>query len=131
MYIGGGLAMHITEIENDQRTSNRTVQSGQRIRKYRRVLSSDLVGDLVDGQKIIGGIVENISPGGFEITNLPKSFAAEKHIYTTVLSGGGKHYKILARPRWRKKKGEYHIDMGFKILDAPWQWLKLTLPKQL
>ncbi len=91
---------------------------------------ADFVGDLVDGRKIIGGIVENISAGGFKITNLPKSFTAEKHFYTTVLSGGGKHYKILARPCWRKKNGEYLFTTGFKILDAPWQWLELTLQKQ-
>lgn len=122
--------MHMIEIDNDERTTNWTFSAKQHKRKYRRSFIADFVADLADGRKIIGGIVENISPGGFEITSLPKSFTAEKHFYTTVLSGGGKHYKILAKPCWSKKKGKHHVDIGFKILDAPWQWLELTLQKQ-
>ncbi len=121
--------MHLTKTDNDRKTINKTLQSGQRRRKYRRTLIPDFVGDLADGGKVIGGVVDNISPGGFEITNLPKSFAAEKHHYTTVLSGGGKHYRMLVKPCWSKKKGAYHRDIGFKILDAPWQWLELTMQK--
>ena len=121
--------MHLIASDKDQKRIRRISQSGQYKRKYHRDISSDFVGDLVDGRKIIGGIVENISPDGFEIANLPQSFTAEKYLYRTVLSGGGKHYKMLAKPCWRKKKGKYFTDIGFKIIDAPWQWLELTMQK--
>ena len=78
---GGGIAMHLTKTDNDRKTTDKIPQSGQHRRKYRRTLIPDFVGDLADGRKIIGGTVENISPGGFEIANLPTSFAAERHHY--------------------------------------------------
>lgn len=97
-------------------------------RKFRRIGIPGFVGDLADGTSIVGGIVEDISAGGFKITNIPKTFTAEKHVYTTIVSGGGRHYKILARPCWRKQSSELsNVEMGFKILDAPWEWLELTM----
>ena len=122
--------MHLVEIGKDQNITDKISRSDQHKRKYHRAVIPDFAGDLVDGRKIISGIVENISPGGFEIANLPQSFIAEKYLYRTVLSGAGRHYKILAKPCWRKTKGEYYTDIGFKIIDAPWQWLELTLQKQ-
>jgi hypothetical protein len=81
-------------------------------------------------KKIFGGVVENVSTGGFEVTNLPKSFSLDIYSYSAVLSGRGKHYKMLAKPCWRKKKGDRSITIGFKILDSSWQWLAFTM-KQL
>lgn len=110
-----------------QKNKGLGLQIGQHKRKYRRDGSPGFVADFADGSKIIGGIVENVSIGGFEIVSLPKSFTAEKHSYTVILSGGGKHYKMLVKPCWRKKNGLIHVDIGFKILDAPWEWVKLTM----
>lgn len=101
---------------------------GQVKRKFRRINISGFVGDLADGNSIVGGFVENISAGGFKMTNIPESFTAEKHTYKAILSGGNKHYKVLVKPCWRGQGKEKHnVDMGFKILDAPWQWVALTM----
>lgn len=102
-------------------------QSGRRKRKYPRAGVPGFVGDLAVGKKVLAGIVENISAGGFEIVNLPLSFLAEKFIYKVVLSGGGKYYKMLAKPCWRKNKGASSVKIGFKILDASWEWMELTM----
>ena len=101
---------------------------GQMNRKHRRAGVPGFVGDLADGNLVIGGIIEDISTGGFRITNIPESFAAEKFTYTAILSGGGKHYRLLVKPCW-KKKGTIpgSAEMGFKILDAPWEWLNLIM----
>jgi hypothetical protein len=97
-------------------------------RKHRRAGVPGFVGDLADGNLVIGGIVEDISTGGFKLTNIPESFSAEKHTYMAILSGGGKHYRLLAKPCWRKQgEGGGSVEMGFKILDAPWEWLALTM----
>jgi hypothetical protein len=95
---------------------------GEMNRKYRRAGIKGFVGDIADGNLVIGGIIEDISIGGFKITHIPDWFSADKLFYTAILSGGGKHYRLLAKPCW-KKKGE----MGFKILDAPWGWVELTM----
>ncbi len=96
-------------------------------RKYQRAEVSGFMGNLVDGRKVIGGIVENISTGGFEFSSLPDSFVAEKHTYLAVITGKEKHYKVLVKPCWRRCKGKNDINIGFKILDAPWEWVELTL----
>lgn len=116
--------MNPVEIKNNK---GHGLQFGQLKRKYCRARIPGFIVDLADGKKIIGGIVETLSTGGFEITNLPKSFAAEKHTYTAVLSGGGKHYKMLAKPCWKKEKGKNYLNIGFKILDAPWKWVEFTM----
>lgn len=102
------------------------IKFGQRKRKYHRAGVLGFVADFADGNRIITGIVENVSTGGFEINNLPKSFIAEKHIYTVILSGGGKHYKMLVKPCWRKQKG-FNVLIGFKIVEASWEWMQLTM----
>lgn len=101
---------------------------GQMNRKYRRAEVAGFVGDLADGNIVIGGIVEDISAGGFKISSVPESFNADKHTYTAILSGGGKHYRLLAKPCWKKKEaGRVSVEMGFKILDAPWEWIEMTM----
>ncbi len=102
-------------------------QFGQVNRKYYRAEVKGFLGNLADGKNVIGGVVENISTGGFALTHLPESFSADRHSYTAVLSGGGKHYKILAKPCWRMKNGNDTFHIGFKILDAPWEWVDLTM----
>jgi hypothetical protein len=101
---------------------------GQMKRKYRRTGLSGFVGDLADGNVVIGGNIQDISTGGFKITNIPETFAAEKHTYTAILSGSGKHYRLLAKPCWKKQGfGEGKLEIGFKILDAPWEWIEFTM----
>jgi hypothetical protein len=101
---------------------------GQTARKYRRVDAPGFVGDLADGKAMMGGVVADISLGGFKITTIRKSFAADRHAYTAILTGGGKRYRLLARPCWKRVGlGKDNLDIGFKILDAPWEWVELTM----
>lgn len=101
---------------------------GQMRRKDRRAGVPGLVGDIADGNQVIGGVIHDISSGGFRIAHIPVCFSADKLTYVVVLSGGGKHYRLLAKPCWRKKgKGQDQDEMGFKIIDAPWEWFELTM----
>jgi hypothetical protein len=122
-FLIGEVAMHLAEILNDKDCER---PFGQIKRNYRRTGIPGFVGTFADGKKIIKTNVENISTGGFEITILPKSFLAEKNTYVAVISGEGKHYKMLVKPCWQKKEGR-NMNIGFKILDAPWEWVELTL----
>ncbi len=86
------------------------------------------VGDLADGKLVISANIEDISIGGFKIVGIPGSFGADKHTYTAILSGGGKHYRLLAKPCWiTPGAGEGKVDIGFKILNAPWEWVEFTM----
>jgi hypothetical protein len=97
-------------------------------RKYRRVEISGFVGDLADGRALLGGVVADISPGGFKMTTMKTTFTADRHTYTAVLTGGGNHYRLLAKPCWKRPgTGKYYLEIGFKILDAPWEWVELTM----
>ena len=101
----------------------------QRItRKYRRAGMAGFVGDVADGKNIFSGHVTDISLGGFKVADLPQSFSAERHTYVAILSGGGKYYRVLAKPCW-KRTGSMtsRIDIGFKILDAPWEWVEFAM----
>ncbi len=115
--------MLTAKISNKERRGR---QSTKIKRKYPRTGTSGFVGTLGDGNKIIEAIVGNISTGGFELNDPPESFSAENHTYVVVLSGEGKHFKLLAKPCWRKVQGK-DIQLGFKILDAPWKWVEFTI----
>ena len=56
--------------------------AGQLKRKYHREKVSGFVGNIADGQKIIDGIVENISTGGFQTSLILDD---PRHIYAQCL----------------------------------------------
>jgi hypothetical protein len=95
-------------------------------RKSRRVRIPGFVADLADGNAIIGGKIGNISKTGFNFTDVSPDFHADKHVYTIVLSRGGSHFRVMAKPCWRRQKGKEATEIGFKILDAPWEWVEFT-----
>jgi len=111
-----------------QLTRETTVRYGQLKRKYRRMDITGFDCDIADGPSSHGGKVEDISSGGFRITNIPQSFSAEKHVYTVLLSSqDGKHFRLLARPCWsRENSGTGRVEMGFRIVDASWEWMEFT-----
>lgn len=101
---------------------------GQIKRKHRRASLSGFMGDLSDGKLVIGGDIEDMSLGGFKITDIPRSFTGEKFTYTAIVSGGGKHYRLLVKPCWRKEgAGTEKTEIGFKIIDAPWDWVEFIM----
>jgi len=117
----------MNQLEEDLQVSS-GFRFGQMKRKHRRAGLSGFVGDLADGKLVIVGNIEDISTGGFKITDIPSFFSAEKHTYTAILSGGGQHYRLLAKPCWKRQgAGRGNVDIGFKILDAPWEWVEFTM----
>lgn len=87
-----------------------------------------LVGDIADGNLVLGGIVEDVSFNGFRMSNLPKNFSAARRSYTTVISGNNKHYRCIVVPCWSQKSDKSRfVDVGFKIVQAPWEWTEFVL----
>ncbi len=99
-------------------------------RKNNRIRVKGVLGDIADGNFAFGGIGEDISSTGVKITQLPEDFYISSQSYRTVISGGGKHYRILIRPCWMKKD---HLtrtaEIGFKIIEASWEWEEFVLSR--
>lgn len=110
---------------NTNRMERSDTGDGPVKRKSRRAKIPGFIADLADGNAIIGGKVGNISQNGFSFTHVSPEFPADKHAYTIVLSRNGSHYRVIAKPCWRLQGEENEI--GFKILDAPWEWLEFTM----
>ena len=97
-------------------------------RKNPRLDVQGLVGDIADGNFVLGGLVDDVSLVGFKMSNLPISFSADKRGYTTVISGKDKHYKCIVIPCWTKKAEDTQsIEVGFKIIQASWEWTEFVL----
>ncbi len=102
-------------------------------RNEKRTIVNGFVGDVADGNFVFAGRVEDISSGGVKISHLPLDFSLGKHkSYRTVISGDGKHYRVLVSPCWGKRdEATNTLEAGFKLIDAPWEWEELILDARL
>lgn len=95
-------------------------------RHFQRREVSGYTCDIADSRRLIGAVVENVSANGFKVSRIGEGFLAAEHCYRTVISGNGKHFKILAKPCWKRQTSQ-GVEIGFKILDVSWEWLEMTL----
>lgn len=97
-------------------------------RRHPRANVQGYVGDIADGNFVLAGTVEDVSSGGFRMSSLPQSFSASNQNYTTVISGRGKHYRLIVAPCWKKQAADSRsVEVGFKIVQASWEWSELIL----
>ncbi len=100
---------------------------GYLARKHRRIEITGFFGDVTGGGPVVGGEVRDISPGGFRVCDLSTKYKSGKYVYTVVLSGHGRHFRMLATPCWEKvDPATKQTETGFKILDCPIEWLEFT-----
>lgn len=95
-------------------------------RRFEREKVNGFSGDIADGNQMIGGEIDNVSTNGFKMVNITDGFRAKKHCYQAIISGDGKYYKLLAKPCWKRQTAE-GMEIGFKIVDAPWEWFEFIL----
>ena len=111
--------------QNDQESSQRF---GILKRKHQRTGVHGFLADIADGNIVLNGVITDISSGGFRLARLAASFVVEKHCYCTIISGEGRHYKVLAKPCWSKMNSSSQSqEIGFKIIDASWEWTEFVL----
>lgn len=97
-------------------------------RKHPRLDVQGFVGDIADDNLFIEGTVEDVSLLGFKMSNLPENFSAAKRSYTTIISGNGKHSRCVVMPCWTRKAENIHsVEVGFKIIQATWDWTEFVL----
>lgn len=96
-------------------------------RKYERLELRGLIADIADGNRVFDGYIEDVSSGGFKITQLPQKFDVQPKQYITVISGYKKNFKIIIQPCWHKKTHSgYYQEVGFKIVQPPWAWTEFV-----
>ena len=104
---------------------------GQIARKEQRNGTSGLTGELSDGRRVYAGELKDLSMGGFQMADLPMAFDSGYVNYTAIVSGGGKNFRLLVRPCWsRRHADQLHVDVGFKIMSAPLEWVRYTTEKR-
>ncbi len=112
----------------DKQKWNVATGLGDTKRKKPRAVVKGYVGDIADGSAVLNGVVEDVSSGGFKMSNLSETFSDEDRNYMTVISGHGKHFKVLVRPCWSKQVGErLSIEVGFRIVEASWEWEEMIM----
>lgn len=115
--------MEHMSVDSHQETSSR---GGVFHRRYRRREVSGFSCDIADGNRLVGGIVGDVSANGFKLSDVDESFQADDHCYQAVLSGQGRYYKMLAKPCWRRKSDK-GLEVGFKIMEVSWEWTEFIL----
>ena len=115
--------MERKQLDDRQEAANRM---GGFSRRTRRERVAGFTCDIADGNRLLAGIVEDISANGFKMTQVTEAFQGDEHYYRTVVNGGGKHFKILAKPCWSRASSD-GLEIGFKILDVSWEWTELIL----
>ena len=97
-------------------------------RRHRRWAVREMTARIADGKALFEGRVFDVSTGGFRLQRKPDDFTASALSYTIILSHGRQRFKLLAKPCWAKTDaGGSHQDIGFRIIDAPWQWLEMVM----
>ena len=101
---------------------------GMIARRHRRSAVSGMTANIADGHVLYGGRVADVSTGGFRLQRKADDFAGSGMSYTVLVSVGRKRYRILAKPCWIRNDGATQKqEIGFRIIDAPWEWLELVM----
>lgn len=99
-----------------------------RPRKHKRMRAPLLLGDLSDGTNVFQGIVEDFSTGGIRLADITDSYCFNNEICTVMVSTGQHNFRLVVKPCWYTKEIDGNNQkIGFKVIDAPWKWIRLTL----
>ncbi len=92
-------------------------------RQYERLELRGLIANTADGNRVFNGYIEDLSSGGFKISQLPNNFEVKEKQYITFISGYEKQFLVTIQPCWHKKcdSGNYQ-EVGFKIVMPPKTW---------
>jgi hypothetical protein len=103
------------------------VSFGFQPRKHRRKEVAGFLGDVTAGGLVAGCEVRDVSRGGFRVRDLAAKYKSGKYFYTVVLSGHGRHFRMLATPCWEKVDPvNNQTETGFKILDCSLEWIEFV-----
>jgi hypothetical protein len=112
-------------LETEKRKKGPRISSGLLYskRRYPRFKVDGLSCHLASGNMVFDGMVEDISEGGFKMANLPSDITANRYPHQAVLSGNGRHHRLIVVPCWvEKSENSRSTKIGFRIIQASWEW---------
>lgn len=95
-------------------------------RKHQRMEVKNLWADVSDGKGFFSGTVSDLSRFGLCMSDLPGKFDNNSQRISIVISGQGKNFKMLVRPRWSQKEANQKC-VGVEIMNAPWGWTEFVM----
>jgi len=82
-----------------------------------------LMSSVSDGKHAFMGIVEDISPTGLRLSQVPAVFDDTVDPCFTVVKGPTRDFKVFLRPCWTRETNHgMYKDIGFQIEDPPQSW---------
>ena len=95
-------------------------------RRYDRIDIQGLEADISDGVGFFPAVISNISRFGIQMTDLPKRVNEQSKKITVVVSGHGRNFKMITRPKWSEKTG-LRKALGLEIINTPWEWTDFVM----
>lgn len=95
-------------------------------RAYQRIEIEGLNADISDGKFFFPGIISDISRFGMRLNDLPRRIDEKAKRMTAVVSGHGKNFKMIIKPRWAEKVGLRKM-VGFEIINTPYEWTDFVM----
>lgn len=95
-------------------------------RAYQRVRIDDFQVDISDGRGFFPGVISDVSRFGLGMMDLPKRINETVNRMTVVVTGQGKTFKMVVKPRWSDHAGLRKI-IGCEIINAPYTWTDFVL----
>jgi len=82
-----------------------------------------LMSSVFDGRSAVLGVVEDISPNGLRVSNIPASFEDKVDTCFSVVNGPRRDMHLALHPRWVRStnRGMYKM-IGFEIHDPSTEW---------
>jgi hypothetical protein len=95
-------------------------------RRHQRMMVNNLWADVSDGKGFFSGMVTDLSRFGLRMADLPTKLDNTSQRLSIVISGHGKNFKMLAKPRWAER-GLSQKSVGVEIMNAPWGWTEFVM----
>ena len=95
-------------------------------RRHPRILLTDLSIDVSDGLGFFSGSIHNLSRFGICVNDLPAKLDQNAKRLSVVVSGKGRNFKMVGRPRWTEA-GKFKKNIGVEIVNAPWGWTEFVM----
>lgn len=95
-------------------------------RVYNRIEIDGFNADISDGKGFFPGVIHDISRFGLRMTDLPKRMDDKKQRMTAIISGHGRNFKMVVKPRWAESFGLRKI-VGFEIINTPYEWTDFVM----
>ena len=95
-------------------------------RHHPRIPLRNLFVDASDGFEFCQGRISDISKSGVCMTDLPKSFSRDANEMTAIITGRGKYFRMIVRPKW-STSDDIGQSVGAEIIDPPLSWKEFIL----